>query len=122
MKAFECKQCGECCRGEGGIRVQGDEIGRIARFLSITPAEFLSKQCYFRHGRYYINTGADGFCVFFAREKQCTIHPVKPLPCTLWPFYPALLNDPENWIMAQDACPGINPRSSFEEFQRQSRG
>lgn len=102
--------------------MQGDEIGRIARFLSITPAEFLSKRCYFRHGRYYINTGADGFCSFFEREKQCTIHPVKPLPCTLWPFYPALLNDPETWIMAQDACPGINPRSSFEEFQRQSRG
>ncbi|RJR34804.1 MAG: YkgJ family cysteine cluster protein [Desulfobacteraceae bacterium] len=121
MKAFECKQCGECCRGEGGIRVQGEEIGKIARFLSITDSEFISTWCFLRHDRYYINTGTDGFCAFFEREKQCTIHPVKPLPCRLWPFYSALLADADNWDLAKGACPGINRDSSFEEFLKQSR-
>jgi uncharacterized protein len=121
MRAFECKQCGACCEGEGGIVVQQEEAERIARFLGISAADFLSGWCFFRHGRHYIKTGDDGFCVFFDRERQCTIHPVKPEPCTLWPFYPALLRDPDNWELAKDACPGINPCSSFEEFRNQSR-
>lgn len=121
MKAFECKQCGACCQGEGGIHVRSDEAAAIAGFLTITVVDFLSSWCFFRHGRHYINTGADGFCAFFDRERQCTIHPVKPLPCTLWPFYPALLRDPDNWNMAKDACPGINPKSSYEQFRSQSR-
>jgi Fe-S-cluster containining protein len=120
MKAFECRQCGSCCRGEGGIYVQPDEAEGIGRFLGLSSAEFLERWCFFRHGRYYINTGADGFCAFFDRERQCTIHPVKPRPCGLWPFYPALLQDPDNWDLAKDACPGINPRSTFEQFKSQS--
>jgi hypothetical protein len=31
------------------------------------------------------------------------------------------LKDAYNWEMAKDACPGINPNCSFEEFVRQSR-
>ena len=122
MKAFECKQCGACCHGKGGIFVEGDEIPRIAAFLGISPEEFLSTRCYFRNGRHYIECGEDGFCIFYDRERQCTIHPVKPGPCRLWPFYAALLEDPDNWNMAKDGCPGINPDSSFEEFRRQWRG
>jgi hypothetical protein len=38
----------------------------------------------------------------------------------LWPFYPALLKDKDNWEMAKGACPGISPYCSFEEFVRQS--
>ncbi len=121
IKAFECKQCGACCRGEGGIYVESDEAEAIPRFLGISPADFLSKWCFLRHGRHYIVTGGDGFCAFFDRERQCTIHPVKPRPCARWPFYDALLRDPDNWDMAKDACPGINKSCSFEEFRSQSR-
>lgn len=121
MKVFECKKCGACCQGEGGIFVLGDEIERIARFLGITAESFLSTWCHLRNRRHYINTGADGCCAFYDRERQCTIHPVKPGPCSLWPFYPALLNDRENWAMAKEACPGINPNTSFEQFRNQSR-
>lgn len=121
MKAFECKQCGACCQGEGGIHVRSDEAETIAHFLGISAADFLLKWCFFRHSRYYIITGSDGFCAFFDPQRQCTIHPVKPRPCSLWPFYPALLRDPDNWNMAKEACSGINPCCSFEQFRRQSR-
>ena len=33
--SFECKMCGVCCYGEGGITVQDDEVERIASFLNI---------------------------------------------------------------------------------------
>jgi Fe-S-cluster containining protein len=121
MKAFECKQCGSCCYGEGGVPVERGEIERIALFLALTPDAFIQMYCREKHGRVYVASAADGFCVFYDQGKQCRIHPVKPRPCSLWPFYPALLREKENWEMARDACPGINRNCSFEEFVRQSK-
>jgi Fe-S-cluster containining protein len=121
MKAFECKQCGSCCYGEGGIRVERAEIEKIARFLALTPDAFIQEYCREKNGRLYIVSKADGFCVFYDPEKKCLIHPVKPRPCSLWPFYPALLKEKENLEMAKDACPGINENCSFDDFVRQSR-
>lgn len=121
MKAFQCQMCGTCCYGEGGIFVQRDEIEKIANFLGIKPASFITQFCYEKGGRFSIKTGADEFCIFYDKEKNCMIHPVKPSPCSLWPFYSAILEDADNWEMAKDACPGINPDCSFEDFVRQSR-
>jgi Fe-S-cluster containining protein len=121
MKAFECKQCGMCCYGEGGIRVESAEIEKIARFLALPPDDFIQEYCREKSGRLYIVSKADGSCVFYDPGKNCLIHPVKPRPCSLWPFYPALLKEKENWEMAKDACPGINENCSFDDFVRQSR-
>lgn len=121
MQAFECKMCGTCCYGEGGILVDDREIERIAGFLSISGESFVRDYCEKRNGRLYIRTGEDGFCVFFHKEKQCLIHPVNPRPCSLWPFYPGILADPDNWEEAKDACPGINPDCTFEEFRKQAK-
>jgi len=122
LKPFECKQCGTCCFGEGGIRVQDHEIEKIAAFLGLSPHAFITSSCAEKHGKIYIACKSDGFCFFYDPEVQCRIHPVKPKPCSSWPFYPALLKDKDNWEMAKDACPGINPNCSFEEFVRQSEG
>lgn len=121
MLAFECKKCGTCCYGKGGILVQKDEIEKIADFLGIDSTAFVSRFCDEKHGRFSIKSGKDQYCIFFDKEKQCLIHPVKPSPCSLWPFYPALLKDPDNWESAKDACPGINPDCSFEDFLRQAK-
>lgn len=118
MKAFDCRMCGNCCYGEGGISVDHEEMERIAHFLDLTPKAFLSRFCYENHGRIYVRTGSDNFCVFYDNEKSCQIHPVKPKICCLWPFYPAIVSDKENWELAKDACPGINPDGSFEDFVR----
>jgi Fe-S-cluster containining protein len=121
MKAFECQMCGTCCYGKGGIFVQQDEIDGISKFLRLKPASFLAQYCDEKGGRFYIKTGPNNYCIFYDREKSCLIHPVKPSPCILWPFYPANVKDASNWEMAKDACPGINPDSSFQDFVRQSR-
>jgi Fe-S-cluster containining protein len=121
MTAFECQMCGECCYGEGGILVTDQEISRIARFLKIGSRVFVSRYCEQRNGRLSIRTGPDNFCIFFNRTTGCRIHPVKPRPCSLWPYYPAIVNDRENWEMAKDACPGISRDGSFEEFVKQSK-
>jgi Fe-S-cluster containining protein len=120
MKAFQCKMCGACCYGKGGIRVKGDEIERISGLLGITPRSFKKDFCEERNGHLSIRTGSDGFCRFY-REEGCAIHPVKPEICSLWPFYPAIVNDRDNWEMAKGACPGISPDSTFEEFVKESK-
>ena len=121
MKAFECKRCGDCCYGEGGTLVDNNDIEHIASFLGTTPAFILKWYCETRNGRTYVRSRRDGYCVFFDKARLCLIHPVKPDPCRLWPFYPALLKDEENWEMAKDACFGINPDCPFEEFVRQGK-
>jgi hypothetical protein len=119
MKAFECKQCGACCYGEGGIHLNGGEVEAIADFLGMPRASFIRRFCERRNGKLSIKTGNDGYCIFYDRQKKCRIHPVKPLSCSTWPFYPALLKDKDNWDLAKEACPGINPDCSFEEFVQQ---
>lgn len=120
MTAFDCKMCGDCCYGKGGIFLSEDEKERISRFLGISKEEFLSRFCEQRNGRTYITTGEDDFCIFYEKGKGCRIHPVKPARCALWPYYPANVKDKETWEMAKLACRGINRDCSFEEFVRES--
>jgi len=120
-KGFECQQCGDCCYGEGGIRLDPDEVENIARFLHLPPEAFLSRYCEKKNGRTYIRTGSDGFCIMFDKEERCLIHPVKPKPCAQWPFFPAIVGDKENWEAAKGACPGINRDCSFETFVKQAK-
>ena len=121
VRAFSCRMCGNCCFGEGGITVDPGECERIAGFLEMTAAAFRSGCCEERNGCISIRTGKDGACLFFEKGRGCGIHPVKPRRCALWPFYPALLKDPQAWREAMNACPGINPECSHEEFVRQGK-
>ena len=121
MRAFDCKLCGACCYGKGGIFVTRTEIERIADFLGITPSSFRDRYCKKIGARFSVKSGQNGFCLLFDREKHCLIHPVKPGICSLWPFYPAMLRDGKNWKTAQNACPGINPDCSHESFVKQSK-
>ena len=120
MKAFDCVMCGECCYGEGGIVVDRAETERISRFLGMSRKAFMARFCEERHGKDYIRTGTDNFCAFFDQERACLIHPVKPRICSLWPFFPAIVRDRENWELAKEACPGISRECSFEEFVSQA--
>jgi Fe-S-cluster containining protein len=120
MKAFECKRCGTCCYGEGGIMVEEKEVRSIASFLGVTPECFVREYCEDRKGKLSIKIRGDGYCIFFDEKRLCAIHGVKPRPCRIWPFYPALLKDKENWEAAKDACPGISRSASFEDFLREA--
>jgi Fe-S-cluster containining protein len=121
MTAFDCKRCGDCCYGEGGIFLEEDEKERISRFLGISTMDFLGRFCEERNRRTYVTTGEDHFCIFYAKGKGCRIHPVKPARCALWPYYPAHVNDKETWEAAKWACRGIDRECSFEEFVRESQ-
>ncbi|OGR27099.1 MAG: hypothetical protein A2139_10110 [Desulfobacca sp. RBG_16_60_12] len=112
---FQCRQCGDCCAGRGGIFVKPDEVEAMAALLHMPAAEF---------GHRYVEvsdlgprlTVADGVCVFLMAGGLCRVHPVKPFICRQWPFLPALLVDADELENAKTACPGINPACSHEDF------
>ena len=120
MKAFDCKMCGECCYGEGGIFMEVEEQKRIAEYLDLELEDFLSGYTEKRNGRIYAKVGVNNFCIFFKKENGCTIHSVKPARCELWPYYPANVADRETWDTAKLACRGINRDCSFEDFVKES--
>lgn len=121
MKAFECRMCGECCYGEGGIYVTGEEQEALARFLDIPLKALCHTYLEQRNGRTYIRTGMDHYCIFYRKGVGCTIHPVKPQRCALWPYYPANVRDRETWELAKLTCRGLNRECAFEDFVQEAQ-
>lgn len=118
-KVFECIRCGKCCEGEGGIYLAEGEAGLIADYLGLNRMRFVRESCMEKGGRLYIRTSESGACLFYDPQESCRIHSVKPARCRLWPFFEANLKDPQALEEAKDACPGIRPDCSHEEFVKE---
>jgi hypothetical protein len=118
-EAFICQMCGQCCTGEGGIVLSRSDRTRLCVFLGLSPAEFEERYIRRTGSDLSLATKDDGSCVFFTPGTGCGVHSVKPQICRAWPFFLGNLKDELSWRMAQDYCPGINPRVSHEEFVRQ---
>jgi Fe-S-cluster containining protein len=103
---FECRMCGDCCRGYGGTYVSADDIQAIADYLRIDPSRFKDQYCRLSGSRYVITQSDNGYCIFW--DQLCRIHPVKPRMCRNWPFIEAVLKDVANWRIMGDSCPGIH--------------
>ena len=119
IPAFECHQCGECCRGEGGIILGPVDQKRLAAHFGLSVEEFLARYAEQRNGKHCLRTKEDGFCVFFG--ENCEVHAVKPNVCRAWPFFRGNIVDEVSWAMAQDFCPGISAQAGHEAFAREGR-
>ena len=102
---FDCRLCGDCCKGYGGTYVTGEDIEAISGYIGTDSRKFVAEYCQYSGNRPVLAQRDDGYCVFW--DKLCTIHPVKPLMCKRWPFLKSLLVDPGNWQIMADSCPGI---------------
>jgi len=102
---FECRMCGDCCRGYGGTYVSASDIQAIAEYLNLDQVHFRDKYCRLSGSRHVIAQSDNGYCVFW--DGLCRIHPVKPRMCRNWPFIAAVLEDVSNWRIMGASCPGI---------------
>ncbi len=103
---FECKKCGECCKGYGGTFVTATDLEAIFEFTGI-PLDRLTKDYCQRSGKNKVLAqGKDGYCIF-RKEELCSIHPVKPRMCRAWPFIESVIKDPQNWHVMAGVCPGM---------------
>ncbi len=85
---FQCLRCGTCCKWEGSVRVNEQEIKAIAEFLGIPEQEFIYAHTVLTPDRRSLSLmeKADGSCVYYEEEtKSCQINPVKPHQCAAFP-------------------------------------
>ncbi|MCK5783702.1 MAG: YkgJ family cysteine cluster protein [Desulfobacterales bacterium] len=102
---FQCKKCGECCKGFGGTYVTEKDIDAIARYIHKDPETFIEDFCQKSGSKHVLAQGDNGYCIFW--DELCTIHPVKPRMCRAWPFIESVIKDIKNWKMMAGSCPGI---------------
>jgi uncharacterized protein len=105
---FECVPgCTNCCRVQGWVYITEDDLRRAADFLGLSAADF--------EARYVVRTKHTlrfrkprGSQCHFLEEGGCRIHPVNPVQCRLFPFWPELVENRKNWEEAAQNCPGIH--------------
>ncbi len=102
---FDCRKCGECCKGYGGTFVTRADIEAIAEYIDSDSETFVDDYCVLSGGKPVLKQAESGFCVFW--DRLCTIHPVKPRMCKAWPFLGCVLTDINNWRIMSNSCPGI---------------
>lgn len=84
---YICQRCGNCCRWPGFVRVSDEEIDAIAKFLGLTPREFIERHTELRSGRggLRLKSRPDGSCIFLEGVNTCVIQSVKPRQCRDFP-------------------------------------
>ncbi len=104
---FTCTRCGKCCTGAPGVVwVNEEEVTALAEFRGEdrTQVEGLYTR---RVGRKRsLRERANGDCVFWDRERGCTVYPVRPRQCRTFPFWESNVATPADWEWTCETCPG----------------
>ncbi|OIO01294.1 MAG: hypothetical protein AUJ49_07960 [Desulfovibrionaceae bacterium CG1_02_65_16] len=117
--AFDCKRCGHCCHGEGGIVLTGRDRQRLAEHLGLSVEDMLLRYAEHAGEKLRLRAGEDGFCVFFLQGVGCGVHPGRPDICRAWPYFRGNLVDRASWEMIQSDCPGVASAAGHEAFVQQ---
>jgi Fe-S-cluster containining protein len=83
---YVCQRCTACCRWPGDVRLEDDEIARIAAFLGLPEAAFIQQFTRLRANRRGLSLmeRENHECVMLDGDA-CRIHPVKPDQCAGFP-------------------------------------
>lgn len=104
---FECQPgCTNCCTQKGFVYLTENDLTRIAKFLRVTAAEFERRYVYRTSRQIRLRVPRQVQC-HFLRDGGCSIHPVKPAQCRIFPFWPELVDDKREWRKTAAWCPGI---------------
>jgi Fe-S-cluster containining protein len=80
--SYHCHSCAECCRNKR-IPVFPFDVLRLARFLSLTTAEFIER--FLDPEQSMLKLKDSGGCVFLDND-HCEVYIVRPLVCRLYPL------------------------------------
>lgn len=98
--------CTNCCDQEGYVYVTEDDVRHAAEFLAIPIDEFERKYVYRTKYTLRFRKPANSQCHFLT-NGGCRIHPVKPVQCRVFPYWPELIEDRQAWEATAGYCPGI---------------
>ena len=104
---FECQPgCTACCEQQGFVYLTENDVERISAFLKLKPAEFERRYLYRTKHLRRLRVPRASQC-YFLREGGCSIHPVKPVQCRTFPYWPELVESRKEWHKTASYCPGI---------------
>jgi Fe-S-cluster containining protein len=104
---FECQPgCTNCCTQKGFVYLTESDLTRIAKYLGMPPADFERRYVYRTTRQLRLRVPRQVQC-HFLRDGGCSIHPVKPAQCRIFPFWPELVDDKREWRKTAAWCPGI---------------
>ena len=105
---FECQPgCTECCTQRGFVWLTEADLERAAAFLGMTPGAFERRYVYRTSRRLRLRVPREARC-HFLHDGGCSIHPVKPTQCRIFPFWPELVDSRREWKKAARYCPGLD--------------
>ena len=83
----QCRQCGNCCRVEGYVRLRPGEDEALAACLGLDVYEFTRRHTRLTADRRGLSLAekADGSCVFLGEDGRCVVQAVKPAQCRAFP-------------------------------------
>jgi Fe-S-cluster containining protein len=83
---FACQRCTACCRWPGDVRLEDDEIPRIAAFLDLAETDFIERFTRLRTNRNGLSLieRENHECIMLD-GNDCRIHEVKPEQCRGFP-------------------------------------
>lgn len=122
---FKCTQCGKCCTGSPGfVWITQEDIQEMARFLAISPQEFIELYTRRAHGRLALLEKSISYdCIFLKNKKECQLYGSRPKQCRQFPWWPGNLESKKNWEEAARECEGINhpeaPLISFKKIEEE---
>jgi Fe-S-cluster containining protein len=106
---FECQRgCTRCCEGRGYVYLTEEDLEKIAARLEMSKDEFERRYVYRTKRLLRLRRPRGSSCPFLVNGVGCSIHPVKPAQCRLYPFWPELVETPAAWRREARNCPGIN--------------
>lgn len=83
---YVCDRCTACCKWPGDVRIEEDEIPKIAEYLGMAEQEFIDRFTRLRSNRKGLSIieKANHECVML-ENGGCKIHTVKPDQCKGFP-------------------------------------
>jgi hypothetical protein len=104
---FSCQPgCTKCCEVRGFVYLTEDDLLRMSSYTGLTPAAFEAKYVVRFKKVLRLRKPRKGQC-HFLQAGGCSVHPVKPVQCRLYPLWPELVENVANWQAERRVCPGI---------------